>query len=105
DAFGSNVTPPLTIVFEQAPALSLDGVFPNPSTGPLSAHVRIPEAGEVRLEALDVAGRVVASQTAWRQAGVHELPISRGLSFAPGVYVVRLHYRGSIKQTTAIVLR
>ena len=105
DQFGTNFSPALTVGPDAAPVLSLDGVYPNPSTGVLSAHVRIPTAGIVRLEALDVAGRIVASQSAWRTAGTYQVPISPGHAFAPGVYVVRLHFQGSVVRTTAIVLR
>jgi len=105
DQFGTNFSQALTVGIDAGPMLSLDGVFPNPSTGPLSAHIRIPTAGIVRLEALDVAGRIVASQIAWRPAGTYQVPIIPGNALAPGVYVVRLHFQGSVVRTTAIVLR
>jgi hypothetical protein len=105
DLFGTHVTPAVPITLDPAPGFALDGVRPNPSTGVFAAQVRIPESGVVRIEALDIAGRVIASQSAWRPAGVHQVPLAPPGGLAPGVYVVRLHYRGLVSRTTAIVLR
>ena len=85
--------------------LSLEGVRPNPTSGSLAATLEIPEAGNVRLEVLDIAGRVVETRRLWLEPGRHVVPLAPPNALPPGVYTVRMRYRGLVAQAAAVVLR
>ncbi|MCE9626889.1 MAG: T9SS type A sorting domain-containing protein, partial [Candidatus Eisenbacteria bacterium] len=82
-------------------AFGLFGARPNPSHGALRVAFELAEPDDVRLELLDVSGRVVARTAQSLAAGSHSWPVPNTL--APGVYVIRLHTAGHNARTTAIV--
>lgn len=84
---------------------AFDGVTPNPSTGVFSARFEIPESGSVQLDVLDVAGRVLASQRRWLAAGRYTEPLAARGAVPPGVYTVRMSYRGLDSWSRVVVLR
>lgn len=101
DAFGAQVTPAVTVAVPARAAFGWFGARPNPSRGGLQVAFELAEAGEVRLELLDVSGRLVARSTRTFAAGAHTWPLARAL--APGVYMVRMHTAHHDAHTTAIV--
>ena len=70
--------------------LSIDSVYPNPSSGAVVLSVTMPAAALVHVEVFDVSGRRIAERTENLPVG-RELPVSLALSGTPsGVYLVRL---------------
>ncbi|MEM7787418.1 MAG: T9SS type A sorting domain-containing protein [Bacteroidota bacterium] len=70
-------------------ALALSPPSPNPTSGPVTLAVALPEAGPVRVAVYDALGREVAVMVDREMpAGEHTIRLGAGL--APGVYVVRL---------------
>jgi hypothetical protein len=101
DAFGAQATPALAVSVPARAAFGWFGARPNPSHGALHVAFELAEASEVRLELLDVSGRLVARTTRTFAAGPHTWPLAHAL--APGVYVVRMHSAQHEGRTTAIV--
>ncbi len=87
------------------PGYAFDGITPNPSTGVFDARLEIPEAGLVRLDVLDIAGRLAASQSVALAAGAHRVPLTTDGALAPGIYTVRMRYRGLVSWSRVVVLR
>ncbi len=72
------------------PALSLDPARPNPTAAGAFLDYRLDRAGPVRLDVLDVLGRVVLRVAEGTQAaGAHSAYVEAG-RLAPGRYAVRL---------------
>jgi len=65
-------------------------VYPNPTTGPLSIRLNLPEAGRVEIMVTDASGKQLGSAIELHlSAGRSELPMSmEGLS--NGVYMIRV---------------
>ncbi len=85
---------------------ALRGVLANPTSGPLRVAFELTGRGAATLELFDVGGRRVASRNAGALgAGPHELDLSAGQRFAPGVYVVQLREGTAVCRTRAVVLR
>ncbi len=101
DLFGHETTPGVTVSVPARTAFGLLGARPNPTHGALRIAFELAEPGDVRLEVLDVSGRIVARTTPSLAAGPHDWPLASAL--APGVYVIRLHANGHEARTTAIV--
>jgi hypothetical protein len=85
-----------------APALALRAA-PNPTSGPLSLTVTLPEAQTATVEAFDALGRRVWQTTAALAAGPQTLPLDAS-AWAPGVYVVRAT-AGQATATVRVVRR
>ncbi|MCE9627267.1 MAG: T9SS type A sorting domain-containing protein, partial [Candidatus Eisenbacteria bacterium] len=105
DEYGNYASPVATSQPVSPPGFAFEGVTPNPSTGVFSARIEIPEAGSVQLDVLDVAGRVIASQKRWLAAGRYTEPLAHRGAVAPGVYTVRMTYRGLVSWSRVVVLR
>jgi hypothetical protein len=76
---------------DAAPRPAIVRLAPNPSAGPLSIRLSLPEAAAVRLDVLDMLGRVVATFDEGPLAsGAHDLRWD-ALDVPPGRYVLRLH--------------
>ncbi|MDH3457886.1 MAG: T9SS type A sorting domain-containing protein, partial [Gemmatimonadota bacterium] len=75
--------------------LTLDGVFPNPSSGASQLRVGVPEAGNLTLEMFDARGRRLVSRAltgvrpGWELVDVPGYDAS-GRALASGVYFVRV---------------
>ena len=92
---------PTTAVGEGgARPLALDPVAPNPTRGPSRFRLALPDAGRIRLDILDVAGREVAVLAeGFEPAGRREFTWDgkAGRGFAPaGLYFVRLQAAGRV---------
>lgn len=105
DEFASYTSPEAEAAPPPQPGFDFARVRPNPSHGELAVTLELPEASDVRLEVLDVAGRVLVSSRRALAAGSNVVPLTRGLSLAPGLYIVRLHYRDLVLRQTVVVLR
>ena len=72
-------------------ALGVRPVFPNPSTGPLTIPLELPDDAAVTVEVIDVRGRRVAVPAAGRmlEAGYPEV-VWDGSGVASGLYLVRV---------------
>lgn len=85
-------------------ALSLVGVWPNPSVdGRPRVEFVLPEAGTVRIEVYDLTGRRVAEREAGMDAGTQFIEIAPGSRLRAGVYFVRLRF-GSEQRTARLVV-
>jgi len=89
--------------------LALEPVAPNPTRGPGRYHVVLPGSGRVRLEVLDVGGRVVAQLAdGFKPAGRHEFAWDGRGHLGPvpaGVYVLRLESSGRTLTRKFVIAR
>ena len=85
-------------------ALAIEGLWPNPGAGSLSARISLPVAGAARITVTDVAGRLALSRDLdGLGAGAHRIDLASGRRLAPGVYVVRLAQGGQHAEAKAVV--
>ena len=89
-----------------APGLALSASSePNPFRASATVRYRVPVAGRVRVELIDVRGRVVARLAdGERPAGDHAVAVS-GRDLAPGVYHVRVWMDGASAMTRLVRVR
>lgn len=88
----------------RAPALRLDGAYPNPARHHVTVRYALLEADAAVLEVLDVLGRVVQRHALPRQAaGEHEARIEVG-GLPAGVYVLRLRARSGERTDRVVML-
>jgi len=86
--------------------LSLAGMTPNPSQGPLAVAFSLPTSGTATVEVLDVAGRATGlRQRKDLPGGNHVVALGAGRPLAPGIYLVRLEFNGQVLHRRAVVLR
>jgi hypothetical protein len=88
-------------------ALALAGIYPNPGDGrTLNVRFTLPTRSDARLELIDVSGRLQARHDlASLPAGRHDVDVARGITLAPGVYVVRLVNGAAVLSKRAVVVR
>ena len=81
-------------------------VWPNPAgSRGLNLSFVLPSAGPVRLDVVDVSGRVVASRDVAGQGGAQSLTLA-SRQFSPGIYFVRLTHAGrTLTQRVAVMDR
>lgn len=77
---------------------------PNPARGSLRAAFVLPSPGRVRLELLDIAGRVVIRREHEGQLGPQSVRLGDARGIRPGVYLLRMEQRGRRATTRAVVL-
>ena len=70
-------------------AFALEGMRPNPTTGPREVVFSLAQDGLASLELYDVGGRRVWSHQATYGAGRHVVALP-GAPVSPGIYLVRL---------------
>ena len=86
----------------RAPSLTLSAPRPNPSRGAVALDVTLPDDSPARVELLDVAGRVLATQLV-QGVGAHAISFADLATFAPGLYFACVsHPRGGA--TTRVVV-
>src|SRR5262249_61354127 len=88
-------------------AFGPQGVTPNPvhAGADLAIRLGMPEAGEVSVEAMDLAGRVVASRALGAlEAGVHDVRLAWRERPAPGVYWVRAKQPGRTSRAVRVAV-
>jgi len=86
---------------------ALDPVAPNPTRGPSRFGIALPEAGRIRLDILDVAGRHVATladgfEPAGRREFAWDGTTGRGRAVA-GLYFARLHVTDRVRTRRFVV--
>lgn len=87
---GLPVTPVSAALPEQPREFVLEQNFPNPFNATTQIRYELQQAGQVRLEVLDMLGRRVAVWIdAWQDAGRHQITVDAS-SLASGVYLYRL---------------
>ena len=78
------------------PTVTLEGVWPNPTSGAATVVVSLPDALRVRVDVLDVLGRRVAALADEPLgAGRHEVALDAS-ALPAGVYLVRLEVDGQV---------
>lgn len=88
--------------------LELRGMAPNPARGSSTLRLALGEAARVRVDVLDVSGRIVATlHDGPLAAGEHALAWSgrtaNGQRVAPGLYLARVSSEGLASQTARLV--
>jgi hypothetical protein len=69
----------------------LEGVTPNPATGPAEVAFSLPTAHPAALEVFDLTGRIIHSrEVGTLGAGRHALMLDEAKDLRPGVYLLRL---------------
>jgi hypothetical protein len=105
DEFDSYTGPVAMAQVPVQPGFDFVRIRPNPSHGDFSVTLELPEASQVRLDVLDVAGRVRVSRSGSLPAGTSDVPLTTQRGLPPGLYIVRLQYRGLVLKQTVVVLR
>ena len=110
--FGEPLPPPSEVTSGRgaSSALALDPGRPNPSTGEMTIRFTLPVGGPVRLDVIDVGGRLVRGLVSGpRQAGMHVAPWdcadSGGRPVPPGIYWARLSAQGEVRTVKLTILR
>jgi hypothetical protein len=80
---------PLVAVGDGPQSLALSAPFPNPGHGAVNLRFALPARGVVRLEIVDLAGRLVWREQSERAAGVHQARWDPARA-PSGLYFVRL---------------
>jgi hypothetical protein len=65
----------------------------------------IPTAGRVRIESFDVTGRRAGVRDVDLAAGFQVLPVPFARAQSPGIYALRVTWRGQSLETRAVVTR
>ena len=86
-------------------AFALSPVVPNPARGALVIGYALPRRATVRLDVVDVRGRIVRTLMLGEQPAGEGRIAWRSGDFAPGLYFVRLHAPGFEAARRFIVLR
>jgi hypothetical protein len=77
----------------------------NPANGPLRLGLAAPGEGDVRLDVIDVSGRVVLRRTLESDAAERTVTLGGPGGLAPGVYFVRARQAGAEASLRAVVLQ
>jgi Secretion system C-terminal sorting domain len=74
----------------RAPALSLDGLRPNPTDRDLVVSFSLPSTEPATVELIDLSGRIVVRHNSDAKPGSHLVNLQDVRALAPGIYLVRL---------------
>ena len=89
-----------------APRLALDGLRPNPATGPMAVSFSLPNTQPAALEVLDVTGRRIAQREVGSLgAGSHVLQLTETSAIRPGIYWLRLRQGNRTLMARGAVVR
>jgi hypothetical protein len=84
--------------------LALEGLRPNPASGPLTASFTLPNSAPARIQLLDVTGRVWLARDVGGLGAVSHL-VGLDRSVPPGLYWLRLTQGGRSLLARAVVIR
>jgi len=87
-----------------ATAFAIERVAPNPSSGPLSVRVSLPDDAAASLELIDVTGRVLVRRAVFGH-GSQTVSLASGSGVRPGMYVVRLSRPGANRSSRVAIVR
>jgi hypothetical protein len=85
-------------------AFAIERVAPNPSSGPLSVRVALPDDAAASLELIDLAGRVLVRRAVVGR-GSQTVSLAVGSGIRPGMYVVRLSRPGASRASRIAIVR
>jgi len=87
--------------------LSLGGMQPNPTTGPLLVAFSLAQGGTTTIELLDLAGRrVIRRELGFLGPGPHTARLDAdGALPRPGLYFVRMDHAGQVLSSKAVLTR
>jgi hypothetical protein len=90
---------PRTVTF------ALLGARPNPASRNAVLEYTLDREGEVRLDVLDVTGRLVSARSLPGTAGSHFVPLAPSRELPPGAYLVRISHEGRTDTARVVVVR
>ena len=95
------------IVDQRPSQLSLEGLRPNPTEGPLIVAFSLAEGGETSIELIDLAGRRVLNRDLGDvDPGPHTVRLDAGgPHLASGLYFIRMHHAGHVLSKKAVLGR
>jgi hypothetical protein len=89
-----------------APALAIERLLPNPSSGALSVAFSRPDLATTKIEVIDLSGRRVFSRELGDAYGVRGIfDLGREVRLRPGLYQVLLVHGERVASAKAVVLR
>ncbi len=105
-AFDNGDLPVLGVGMPAGVALAFDRAWPNPSHGAMHVRFGLADAGDARLDLIDVNGRRVLTQDLGTlAAGAHEIALGdHGQRLRAGTYFARLTTRGQSVSSRIVVL-
>lgn len=71
------------------------GIYPNPFRDVLHTSITLEKQGVVKLELLDITGKVITQKRSSLEKGVHDLEINGLQAYAPGTYLLRTSLDGT----------
>ncbi len=83
--------------------LSAAKIYPNPFSDVINTSVTLKEAGTVRLDLLDVAGRVVKQQEIKAEKGTYPVQLSELGTIVPGTYFLKTSIAGKAVNTRTVI--
>lgn len=83
--------------------LSSAKIYPNPFSDVLNTSVTLKEAGTVRLDLLDIAGRVVKQQEFKSETGTYPVQMSGLAEIIPGTYFLKTSIAGKAINTQTVI--
>ena len=103
DAAGSSATTSVTVTQPPPPPFALLGGVPNPATSSMEVSFTLATSGPVRIQAMDLAGRLVWEyEDNGLDAGAHSVRVRK---LPPGLYLVRLRQRELVATKRVVFLR
>lgn len=78
-------------------------IYPNPFSDVLNTTVTLKEAGTVRIDLLDIAGRVVKQQEFKAEKGTYPVQMSGLADIVPGNYFLKTSIAGKAINTQTVI--
>jgi len=83
--------------------LSSATIYPNPFSDVLNTSVTLKESGTVRIDLLDIAGRVVKHQEIKAETGTYQVQMSGLSNIVPGTYFLKTSIAGKAVNTKTVI--
>lgn len=83
--------------------LSSTTIYPNPFSDVLNTSVTLKQSGTVRIDLLDIAGRVVKHQEIKAETGTHPVQMSGLSNIVPGTYFLKTSIAGKAVNTKTVI--